>query len=353
MERVTSKTMDAYVEFMTLEDAMRAVDKHAQNQLSGRPCRLGDRPIDLQLSSQASLMKDLFPIAAGVVWRGAAPEITDFKPREPWDNFKGFISEEEMVMLVKHVEVPHRVSSRRVFSVDIDLTRCPQSPFSKECPQRPYECLISTLKKFPWYMTDCITFKQRNAVFKASCDLLRLLMKSLDKGDDPVNLNKQLLRRVAKAAMECPGFTPLMKDDVAWLIGMSDGEQMSHGQPRFANTWRHQYSLAPKPGMPLDVVEVCLRPKPAGLFCMLTYSPTLQWYINAIREQTMKDIFARPHAERRSIHEKAQSTDDYWGYFWVEVNHPTGPAFDNLTLAYAAQVEFAAMEAILARAFAM
>ncbi|KAJ6781229.1 hypothetical protein PWT90_05092 [Aphanocladium album] len=311
MEKVTSKTMDAYVEFLTLEDAMRAVDKHTQNQLSGRPTRLGDRPVDLQLSSQASLMRDLFPVAAGVVWKGVTPEIQQCKPREPWANFKGFISAEEMVMLVKHVEVPHR------------------SPFSKECPQRPYECLISTLRKFPWYMTDCITVNQRNAMFQATRDLLRLLQKSLDKGDDPVSLNRQLLRRVAKAAMECPGFTTLMKDDIAWIMGMSDGEQHSYGQPRFASSWRHQYALVPKPGMPLDVVE---------------------WYIAAIREQTMRDVFARPHNERRGIQEKAQDTDGYWGYFWVEVDYPTGGLFDNMTLAQAAQSEFTAIENILTRA---
>ncbi|KAJ4147370.1 hypothetical protein LMH87_001894 [Akanthomyces muscarius] len=311
MEKVTSKTMDAYVEFMTLEDAMRAVEKHTQNQLSGRPTRLGDRPVDLQLSSQASLMKDLFPVAAGVVWKGVTPEIQPVKPNEPWSNFKGFISAEEMVMLVKHVEVPHR------------------SPFSKECPQRPYECLISTLRKFPWYMTECITVGQRNAMFQTTRDLLRLLLKSLDKGDDTVTLNKQLLRRVAKAAMECPGFTTLMKDDIAWIVGMDDGEQRSYGQPRFASSWRHQYALVPKPSMPLDVVE---------------------WYITAIREQTMRDVFARPHGERRVIQDKALSTDGYWGYFWVEVDYPTGAAFDNMMLAHAAQVEFSAIEAILARA---
>lgn len=112
MERVTSKTMDAYVEFMTLEDAMRAVEKHNLNQLAGRPCRLGDRPVELSLSSQASLMKDLFPIAAGVFWKGSTPEIQPFNPNEPWSNFKGFISEEEMIMLVKHVEMPQRVSKQ-------------------------------------------------------------------------------------------------------------------------------------------------------------------------------------------------------------------------------------------------
>lgn len=107
-------------------------------------------------------------------------------------------------------------------------------------------------------MTDCITLKQRSAVFQATQDLIRLLLRSLEKGDDPINLNRQLLRRVTKAAMECPGFTTLMKDDVAWLVGMVDGEQRVHGQPRFASSWRHQYALTPKPGMPLDVVEVFL-----------------------------------------------------------------------------------------------
>ena len=45
--------MDAYVEFRSLEDAMKAVEKHQQNILSGRLVRLGDRPVDMELSSQA------------------------------------------------------------------------------------------------------------------------------------------------------------------------------------------------------------------------------------------------------------------------------------------------------------
>lgn len=109
MDKVTSKTMDAYVEFVSLEDAMRAVERHRTNVVAGRFSRLGDRPIEVEVTSQASLMKDLFPIARGVFWNGVTPEILPFKPNQPWDNFKGFISEEEMIMLVKHVEVPHRV----------------------------------------------------------------------------------------------------------------------------------------------------------------------------------------------------------------------------------------------------
>jgi hypothetical protein len=109
MERVTSKTMDAYVEFISLEEAMKSVERHQNNLAHGRLSRLGDRPVEVELSSQGNLMKDLFPLAAGVTWNGASPQFKPYSHNEPWENFKGFISEEEMTMLVKHVEVPHRV----------------------------------------------------------------------------------------------------------------------------------------------------------------------------------------------------------------------------------------------------
>lgn len=112
MERVTSKTMDAYVEFVNLDEAMKAVERHQQAAKAGRVSRLGDRPVEVELSSQACLMKDLFPLARGLIWDGATPHFTPHNARHDWENFRGFISEEEMVMLVKHVEVPHRVRGR-------------------------------------------------------------------------------------------------------------------------------------------------------------------------------------------------------------------------------------------------
>lgn len=111
MERVTSKTQDAYVEFVTMQDAMRAVERHQMTIQKGRISRLGDRPVEVQLSSQSALMKDLFPLAAGVFWDGAKPVIQGPTEGQPWKTFKGFVTEEEMTMLVKHVEIPQRVSS--------------------------------------------------------------------------------------------------------------------------------------------------------------------------------------------------------------------------------------------------
>jgi hypothetical protein len=110
MERVSSKTQDAYVEFLTLHDAMRAVDRHSTNGQKGRHSRLGERPVEVQLSSQSALMQDLFPLAAGVIWDGSKPLIQAPIDGQPWKTFKGFVTEEEMTMLVKHVEIPQRVS---------------------------------------------------------------------------------------------------------------------------------------------------------------------------------------------------------------------------------------------------
>lgn len=114
MERVTGKTTDAYVELHTLEDASKAVEKHHQNLDRGRVTRIGQRPVEIELSSQAALMKDLFPNARGVFWAGLHPHVLPDNDQEPWDNFKGFVSNEEMTMLVKHVEVPHRVGLQSV-----------------------------------------------------------------------------------------------------------------------------------------------------------------------------------------------------------------------------------------------
>ncbi|KAK7398620.1 hypothetical protein QQX98_012005 [Neonectria punicea] len=311
MERATSKTMDAYVEFHTMSDAMKSAERHHNNALQGRISRLGERPIEVELSSQGSLMRDLFPIARGVFWDGPNPKFKPFSQKEPWENFKGFISTEEMTMLVKHVEVPHR------------------SPFSKECPQRPYECLISTLRKFPWYMTECITITQRQSIFTATCELIRLLRRAIEKNDDILNLNTQLYKRVISAAMMCKGFTTRMKDDIAWSVDMTDIAMRAWGQPRFAYSWLHQYAIVPKPGIQPDVLE---------------------WYIDLIRQQTQREVLARPLTNRTVLQEKAEKTDMYWGYFWAEVNYVQGPQFDHMTLAHCAHKELSAIERILSRA---
>ncbi len=131
-----------------------------------------------------------------------------------------------------------------------------QSPYSKDCPQRPYECLISTLKKFPWFVTDRITLSQRYAMYVATERLLQVLADKVNRNCDPINLTPQLQTRLTNAALSCPGLTPLMKDNISYMLNVSEDDQRYFGQPQQAYSWRHQYALAPRPGAPLDVIDV-------------------------------------------------------------------------------------------------
>lgn len=76
-----------------------------------------------------------------------------------------------------------------------------------------------------------------------------------------------------------------------------------------------------------------------------------QWYVAVIREQSSRDILSFPLRERVELQQRAEQTDMYWGYFWSEVGYVMGPQFDELPLAEAAKLEFAAIERILNRAF--
>lgn len=116
MERVTSKTLDAYVEFVSFSEAANAVQRFDTNRIGGRGGRLGQRHVEVELSSQEELMKQLFPKAKNVEWHGCKPKIIARDENDRYNSgFQGFVSREELVMLVKHVESPQRVSVSSVF----------------------------------------------------------------------------------------------------------------------------------------------------------------------------------------------------------------------------------------------
>jgi len=112
MERVTSKTLDCYVEFINMNEAVAAVNRFETNRSGGKGGRLGQRHVEVELATQEELMKELFPKAKNVVWTGSVPVILPKNERDQYNTgFQGFITREELVMLVKHVEAPQRVSS--------------------------------------------------------------------------------------------------------------------------------------------------------------------------------------------------------------------------------------------------
>ena len=107
--------MECFVEFFSYGDASAAVNKLIRGrEQEGRHLKLGDRHVDVELSSQEALMKELFPRARNVEWKGARPTIV--KSDDPFDSgFKGFLSGEDTVMMVKYAEQPHRVSNPFVY----------------------------------------------------------------------------------------------------------------------------------------------------------------------------------------------------------------------------------------------
>lgn len=117
MDRSTGKTNDCYVEFFSIGDAQVAVNRL---RVRGQQIKIGTPPLDrvvtVDLSSQDFLLKELFPRAKNVVWKDSIPTIE--KSTEPYNSgFKAFVTGEEMVMLVRHAEQPHRVSASQTIYV--------------------------------------------------------------------------------------------------------------------------------------------------------------------------------------------------------------------------------------------
>ena len=115
MERHTGKTMDAFIEFNRAAEATYVVHQFQKRIMQGRPPKVGDRQVEVLFSSQEELMGELFPRAKNVRWEGSAPVVLDnpqmFYPGVEAAGFTGFLQGEEVVMVVKHVETPFRVSS--------------------------------------------------------------------------------------------------------------------------------------------------------------------------------------------------------------------------------------------------
>lgn len=118
--------------------------------------------------------------------------------------------------------------------------------------------MISTLRKLPWYKTDCITIKQRFSVYNACLQLIRLLQQSIKEGKNEEHLTPQLLKRLWTSALLCHGFTVTQRDDIAYLVGLPENRLREFNMPRFSELWVHTYTLCPKPGTPLDMIEVCV-----------------------------------------------------------------------------------------------
>lgn len=151
-----------------------------------------------------------------------------------------------------------------------------QVPYTKACPQRSVETMISIIRKLPWHMAAYITIRQQYRIYKAAVDMIQILQLTIYNSDHHRRpaylapgvmagdcmriselLNEKLLKRLVRAAMGCPGFSPLLKDNIAFISSLDERQMMEYGVPAHANRWRHMYALVPNPALPADVIDVC------------------------------------------------------------------------------------------------
>jgi hypothetical protein len=105
-------------------------------------------------------------------------------------------------------------------------------------------------------MVDYITIQDRNLLHNATKELLSLLVERVCNERENVNLTPMLLKRVWRAAMACPGFTPSMKDDIVFICNIDINMAVELGLAPHAAEWRYLWTIGPKPGVPTDVLLV-------------------------------------------------------------------------------------------------
>ncbi|KAL8971391.1 MAG: hypothetical protein Q9183_001079 [Haloplaca sp. 2 TL-2023] len=246
MDRPTGKTMDCFVEFFSHGDAQASYNKC---MLRGPGLRLGDRIVNVQMSSQDELLKEMFPRAKNCTWSNGRPVIVD--SNEAYNTgFKTFLTNEELLQMVTHAEKPHR------------------SNYTQKCLQRPYECMISTLAKFPWFAVDHYTLKTRDEIYRQSMKLIDMLAQSMKKEYSamPPHLTESLLAELLYAALNAPAFSEQQRWHLCQAAGQSGaGIRMS----QLAQYWPFEV-LGRKPGMDEDLVRVSFQGRHKYTQCRLT-----------------------------------------------------------------------------------
>ncbi|KAL4805829.1 hypothetical protein BDV18DRAFT_160698 [Aspergillus unguis] len=184
MDRSTAKTMDCYVELLTHKEAQDTVTRINRLFETGRAPRLGNRHVDVELSDQDKLLKDLFPRAKCIDWQDGMPYRLPNKDR--WcSGFAGFCTNEEITLAIRHAEQPNRCN------------------FGEKCPQRTYE-------SFPWYATTLYSVHDRNQLFDlANRHILALSLRI--RTENTVGLDQKLLHDLIQAGLKCPAFNERQK----------------------------------------------------------------------------------------------------------------------------------------------
>lgn len=148
-----------------------------------------------------------------------------------------------------------------------------QSPFAQRCLIRTYECLITTIYKYPWFAIDHVLEAERLRLFHCTKMSIRALINLLSKTHgnhraEPHKPTVLTLKELAVAALICPGFTEKEKAQICADLRNSGYHQLTRpqgmnirfgGNHAFAEEW--PFKVAAKlPGANDQLMEVSIIP---------------------------------------------------------------------------------------------
>lgn len=111
MGRTNAKTLDCYIELSSAEVQNIIMDRYNNSLSFGNPPKMTNRHVSIDTSSQAELMKEVFPLACCMDYRSQFAIPVKVKNTDQYSSgFKGFKMAEELSTLIRNMADPERVN---------------------------------------------------------------------------------------------------------------------------------------------------------------------------------------------------------------------------------------------------
>lgn len=171
LDRTSGKTQsDIFIEIMTLGDAERFAQRKTDKSL-------GARTVTVELVSSKEMLSAIFPRCRNGFW----------------------LTAEEIQNVLTHA---------KTF----------KSPYTRKCPQRPFENFISILALFPWANKAVYAESQVGLLYMGYTSLVAILQWHIRKGKIP-GLDFALMHRLVIAGTNLTDFTVEQKKAVCSAVG--------------------------------------------------------------------------------------------------------------------------------------
>jgi hypothetical protein len=154
MGRTNARALDVYAEIGT-DDAWDSIFKlYEEASYYGEPLKMGVRHVNIEKSSQAELMKEIFPLTCCMEFNNHFGLPIKVKNDDVYSTgFKKFLKVEELHLLLRSVIDPERVSCMTQF-VTYLTDHLPQHPHGGKNAQRPFEYMMTILHKVSFPSSD-------------------------------------------------------------------------------------------------------------------------------------------------------------------------------------------------------